>query len=125
MAAGRCDEPLSLNADAVGFYRVAYDAATQTVNARGFAQLPDGDKIALLDDDWALVLAGRAQLAGYLKLASSLGEDADTRAWEQVAAALGTIEHAERGAPGHAAFAADGARGHQADGGPAGVGLRS
>jgi aminopeptidase N len=103
--AGRCDEPLSLNADAVGFYRVAYDAATQTVNARGFAQLPDGDKIALLDDDWALVLAARAPLASYLKLASSLGEAADTRAWEEVAAALGTIEHAERGAPGHAAFA--------------------
>ena len=105
-AAGRCDEPLSVNADAIGFYRVAYDAPTQAVNARQFASLPEGDKIALLDDGWALVLGGRQPLAGYLDLARSMAEDADTRAWEQIAAALGTIEHDERGSPGHAAFAA-------------------
>jgi aminopeptidase N len=35
-----------------------------------------------------------------------MGDDADTRAWEQIAGALGTIEHAARGSPGHDAFAA-------------------
>ena len=104
--AGRCDEPLSVNADAVGFYRVTYDPATLATNTRLFAQLPDGDKIALLDDGWALARAGRAPLDAYMALASGMGEDADTRAWEQIAGALGTIEHAQRGSPGHEAFAA-------------------
>jgi aminopeptidase N len=103
--AGRCDEPLSVNADAVGFYRAAYDAATLETNTRAFARLPGGDKIALLDDGWALVLAARESLNAYLALATSMGVDTDTRAWEQIAGALGTIEHSERGAAGHNAFA--------------------
>jgi hypothetical protein len=35
-AAGRCDEPLSVNADAIGFYRVRYDQATYQTNAGEF-----------------------------------------------------------------------------------------
>jgi aminopeptidase N len=34
-----------------------------------------------------------------------MGGDLDTRAWEQIAAALSTIEYAERHTPGHEAFA--------------------
>jgi aminopeptidase N len=105
-SAGRCDEPLSVNADAVGFYRSAYDASTLATNTRYFGQIPDGDKIALLDDSWSLVLAGELPLGGFLALASNMGSDADTRAWQQIAGALGSIEHDERGGPGHEAFAA-------------------
>jgi aminopeptidase N len=106
LSAGHCDQPLSVNADAVGFYRVAYDTATLATNTRHFAETPDGDKIALLDDSWALVLAGDLPLGNYLALASAMGTDADSRAWEQIAAALGSIEHDERGGAGHEAFAA-------------------
>ncbi|MFI4889373.1 MAG: M1 family metallopeptidase [Steroidobacterales bacterium] len=102
--AGRCDESLSLNAGAVGYYRVAYDPATLAANTANFARLPDGDRIALLDDQWALVESGEAPLSSYLALASSMGSGLDARAWEQVVSALGTIEIAERGAPQHAAF---------------------
>jgi aminopeptidase N len=105
-SAGRCDEPLTVNADALGFYRATYDPTTLESNTRHFAQLPDGDKIALLDDSWALVLAGNMPLAAYLGLASSMGNDSDARAWGQIAGALGDIEHDERGTSGHAAFAA-------------------
>jgi aminopeptidase N len=104
--AGQCGEALSVNADALGFYRVAYDPATLAANARSFSNLPDGDKIALLDDEWALVLSEHEELAAYLSLATSMGGDSDTRAWTQIAAALGTIEYAERGAAAHDAFAA-------------------
>jgi aminopeptidase N len=104
--AGRCGEPLSVNADGIGFFRAAYDQATLTTNTRAFARLPVGDKIALLDDTWALVLADRTPLGAYLTLATSMGDDADTRAWEQIAAALGTLEHYERGSPGQPAVAA-------------------
>ena len=106
LAAGRCDEPLSVNADAIGYYRVQFDAATLRMNTAHFGELPDGDRIALLDDQWALALAGVQPLSSYLALASGMGNDLDTRAWEQISAALGTIEYDERGRPGHAAFTA-------------------
>jgi aminopeptidase N len=102
--AGRCDEPLSVNADAIGFFRTRYDATTYQINATNFAALRDGDKIALLDDQWALVEAGMDPLRDYLGLAASMGGDLDTRAWQQIASALGTIEYAERDSPGYAAY---------------------
>jgi aminopeptidase N len=104
--AGNCSEPLSVNADALGFYRVAYDPATLATNTHSFATLPDGDKIALLDDEWALVLSENEQLAAYLALASAMGHDSDTRAWVQIAGALGSIEYDERGSAGREPFAA-------------------
>jgi aminopeptidase N len=106
--AGRCDEPLSVNADAIGFYRAIYDPATLATNTRNFGHIPDADRIALLDDQWALVESGTQQLPSYLALASSMGADLDTRAWEQIAQALETIEYDERGTAGHDAFAAYG-----------------
>jgi aminopeptidase N len=105
-AAGRCDEPLSANAGDVGFYRVAYDDATFAANAKSFRALPDADKIALLDDQWALAQANQAPLGSYLTLAGSMGNDLDARAWQQIVDALGEIELDERGAGGHQAFTA-------------------
>ncbi len=106
VAAGRCGEPLSANAGTVGFYRVAYDDRTLAVNERSFSTLLDGDKIALLDDQWALAEANRAPLGSYLALASAMRTDLDERAWDQILGALSTIERDERGSRGHDAFAA-------------------
>jgi len=105
-AAGRCDEALSVNADAVGYYRVQYDAGTLAVNTRAFSGAVDGDRIALLDDQWALVGSGEASLQNFLALASSMGADRDARAWNQIVRALAIIEYDERGSRGHEAFAA-------------------
>ncbi|MDB6083015.1 MAG: aminopeptidase [Gammaproteobacteria bacterium] len=104
--AGRCDEPLSVDAGALGFYRARYDQATLAINTKDFGRLPDPDRIALLDDQWALVESGVDPLPTYLALATSMGSDLDSRAWTQIAAALATIEYAERGAAGHEAFIA-------------------
>jgi aminopeptidase N len=104
--AGRCDEPLSIDAGALGFFRAHYDAATLTVDTENFARLPDTDRIALLDDQWALVQSGLEPMPTYLRLAASMGADLDTRAWSQIAAALGSIEYDLRGTPSHDAFAA-------------------
>ncbi len=106
LEAGNCDEPLSVDAGALGFYRVQYDPATLALNTRQFGTLPDGDRIALLDDQWALVEAGLAQLPSFLALASGMGEDLDARAWTQIAHGLAIIEYDERGSAGHDAFAA-------------------
>jgi aminopeptidase N len=104
--AGRCGEPLSVNADTVGFYRVAYDDATLAVDQKNFAAIPDGDKIALLDDQWALAAANAAPLSSFLAFTSSMGSDLDSRAWDQIIGSLATIEEYERGTPGHDAFVA-------------------
>ncbi len=104
--AGRCDETLSVNAGAIGYYRSVYDAATLSANTRGLGAMADGDRIALLDDQWALVQAGAQPLAGYLALVSAMGTAQNQRAWEQISSALEIIESAERGTPGHAAYVA-------------------
>jgi aminopeptidase N len=106
VAAGRCDQPLLLNADTDGFFRVAYDDALLALNTRQFSALPDGDRIALLDDQWALVESGRQPLDSYLALASAMGDRPNERAWNQILGAVDTIERAERGMPGHEAFVA-------------------
>jgi aminopeptidase N len=106
VAAGRCDQPLSLNADTDGFFRVAYDDSLLALNTRQFASLPDGDRIALLDDQWALVESGRQPLDSYLALAAAMGDHPNERAWNQILGAIDTIERAERGTRGHEAFTA-------------------
>ena len=106
MEAGRCGETLSVNADAIGYYRVAYDDATLQANIRGFGTMRSGDRIALLDDQWALAEAGIAKLPSFLALASAMGGDRNERAWEKITNVLGIIEYDERGMPGHDAFVA-------------------
>jgi len=104
--AGKCGEPLRANAGGIGYYRVAYDAATFEANRKAFAALPAEDKIAMLDDQWALVRAGSAQLSSYLALANAMGGERNARAWEQIAGALATLEHDARGSAQHDAVAA-------------------
>ena len=106
VAAGSCDQPLSVNAGAVGYYRASYDEATLRTNTVNFAQLPAGDRIALLDDQWALVMTGAQPLSTYLALAEAMGEALHERAWSQIAAALAIMEYDARGTPGHEGFAA-------------------
>src|SRR5271165_1193771 len=42
--AGRCGEPLSLNPDAIGYYRVRYDAPSFKANLENFGRLHDADR---------------------------------------------------------------------------------
>ncbi|MET3105379.1 aminopeptidase N [Oxalobacteraceae bacterium GrIS 1.18] len=103
-AAGNCSEALSVNADTVGYFRVAYDDATSKTNLNNFAAMPNGDRIALLDDQWALVKAGKKDLSGFFDLASAMGTEQNLRSWQIIAEALSNIEHAERGTAGYEAF---------------------
>jgi aminopeptidase N len=106
LPAGKCDQPLSVNAGAVGYFRTQYDDSVLPSITRQFAALPSGDRIAVLDDQWALVESGAQPLASYLGLVAAVGDDLNERIWTQIADALGTVEFDERGTPGHAAFAA-------------------
>ena len=104
VAAGKCDAALSVNADTVGYYRVAYDDSTSKANIKNFAAMSNGDRIGLLDDQWALVKAGKKDISGFFELASAMGTIQNLQSWQIITEALGTIEHAERGTAGHLAF---------------------
>jgi aminopeptidase N len=104
--AGRCGEPLRANAGGIGYYRVAYDAATFETNRKAFASIPDDDKIGMLLDQWALVRVGQAPLTTYLALANAMGEDRNANAWGKIVGALTTLERGTRGTPQHDAVAA-------------------
>lgn len=106
IAAGRCGEALSLNANAIGYFRVHYDADTLRANLQAFNTLPAGDRLALLDDQWAMATAGRAPLADYFSLAERLTPYDEPHAWQQVASSMDVIELAERGSTGHEALIA-------------------
>ncbi len=84
----------------------AYMQAHASTDRLEFPRLPSGDRIALLDDQWALVQAGQQQLDRYLGLASAMGADRNDRAWGQIIDALGQLESYERGTSGHDAFTA-------------------
>jgi aminopeptidase N len=104
--AGRCGEPLRANAGGVGYYRVAYDAATFGTNRAAFASLPDPDKIAMLGDQWNLVRIGAAPLPSYLALAGAMGANRDARAWQDIVGALAELESDTRDTAQHDAFTA-------------------
>jgi aminopeptidase N len=104
LPAGRCTEALNINADASGYYRARYDAATLAIDEQSFDQLPSGDRIVLLDDQWALAESGTEPLSNYLRLVAAMHGAADARAWQQVAGSLDALEFDERGTPGHADF---------------------
>jgi aminopeptidase N len=104
--AGRCGQPLTLDAGNPGFFRITYDSATFRANAAAFGRLPDPDRIALLDDQWALASSGHAPLATYFTIARAMGRDLDARAWEQITSSLDYIEYRERGTSGYEAFTA-------------------
>jgi aminopeptidase N len=106
IAAGRCNEPLRANAGGVGYYRVAYDAATFETNRAAFASLPDSDKIAFLGDQWNLVRIGAAPLPSFLALANAMGANRNARAWEDIVGPLSELELDMRGTPQHDAFTA-------------------
>ena len=106
--AGRCDEPLTLDAGNVGFFRIAYDEQTLKQNALNFGALEDADRIALLDDQWALVEANQQQLGTYLELVTRMGSDLNTRAWMQIIDALKRLKSALRATPSEQAFDAYG-----------------
>lgn len=100
-AAGHCGEALSINADTIGYFRSNYDDATMAANVKDFGSMRNGDRIALLDDQWALVKSGKQNVAGFFNLASAMGTEQNLRAWQIITEALGDIEHAERGTPGY------------------------
>ena len=81
-----------VNAGGWGVYRVAYPAERLRALGRRLAELDELERFNLLADTWALTLAGRAEVADLLDLASMLGQEEVPAIWTVVVGALGLLD---------------------------------
>ena len=73
---GACSPWVFANAGAHGYYRTAYPAAMLRAMAPDVeTSLSAAERLSLLDDEWALVRAGRHSVADYLTIAAGYGRE--------------------------------------------------
>src|SRR3954464_15973261 len=73
---GACAPWVFANAGAAGYYRTAYSSEMLRAMAPALAtDLTAAERLSLLDDEWALLRAGRHSIAAYLTLAGGLGRE--------------------------------------------------
>jgi len=77
------DRIISVNADGSGFYRVKLDPdITKALAESGAAELSAPERHALIDDAWALTIAGSMAATAYLDIARQLASDTDLTVWQ-------------------------------------------
>jgi len=74
---------VSVNSEASGFFRAHLGSEfTDALAASGAAELSAAERHSLIDDAWALTLAGSMTAADYLELAERLASDTDLTVWQ-------------------------------------------
>ena len=86
-----------VNAGQTGYFRTAYSADQQAALRNGFARLDAIDQIGLVDDAWALGLAGTAPIADALELIERAPVDAAPELWAGIAERLTKLDAFYRG----------------------------
>lgn len=99
--------PVKVNLGNTGFYRAAYSPDLVRAQVAAFPRLPEADRLGLLSDVWAMVVAGHGPLTDYLAFLQTLGP-AETcfAVWDLALTQLEILASVERRAPGEAAFLA-------------------
>jgi len=77
-----------VNAGGWGVYRVAYPPEHRSLLATHLASCTPLERLELVADTWALVLAGRADLRELVRLVSALGDHADPEPFHVATSAL-------------------------------------
>ncbi|MGB8167546.1 MAG: M1 family metallopeptidase [Chthoniobacteraceae bacterium] len=95
---------LKANLGDTGYYRVWYDDALFKRLRKATPLMATADRLNLLNDAWAMALAGRAPVARSLDLIDLLRDDTSYAIADRIVALCGTIHELERGEPGEAAF---------------------
>jgi aminopeptidase N len=89
---GVCVPWVFANAGARGYYRTAYSSdVLRALAPHVEVDLTAPERLSLLDDEWALVRAGRHSIADYLTLASGHGQEHTSGVLEEVAHRLGFV----------------------------------
>jgi aminopeptidase N len=90
--AGACVPWVFANAGAKGYFRTAYPSELlRALAPRVEADLTAPERLSLLDDEWALVSAGRHSASGYLTLAAGHGREHSSGVLAEVAGRLGFV----------------------------------
>ena len=80
------------NHEGNGFYRVELsDEQLAAVGAVALASLSPLERYGLVEDEWALMLAGRGSLPRLLGLLRSLANETDLSVWQRIIATLGSL----------------------------------
>jgi aminopeptidase N len=100
-----CSSWVFTNANAVGYYRTQYDAKVfQKLDASAMAQLVTAERMSLVNDESALVRAGRESVARLLELVAALNQDSEQEVVESYIRPLGSINNYLITAQDRAAF---------------------
>jgi len=90
--AGTCAPWVFANAGARGYYRTAYSSELLRALAPHVeSDLTPPERLSLIDDEWALVRAGRHGVADYLTLASGYGREHTSGVLDAVVRGLGFV----------------------------------
>ncbi|HET7486764.1 MAG TPA: M1 family metallopeptidase [Acidimicrobiales bacterium] len=81
-----------VNEGGVGFFRVAYDAELERRLTAHLDQLGPLERLGLVSDTWARVLAAEAGVASFLDLAVLLAGDDDPSVWQEMSDALVALD---------------------------------
>ena len=93
------------NNEGNGFFRVELsDHDLAAVARRALSDLSPLERYGLVEDEWALVLAGRGSIARVLSLLRSLAAEDDLSVWQRIIAVLGGLDRAA-GTDGRGALA--------------------
>ena len=79
-----CDRPIKANFGDVGYYRVRYDEDGLKALGAAFHHLQAADRVSLMADAWAMVLAGLNTPAAYLDLTTRLSNETELAVWDSV-----------------------------------------
>jgi len=87
-------EPKTANAGGAGFFRtqLSPDTTIHTLTSEFGAASP-ADRHTLVDDAWALTVAGRWEAADFIEVAKACTDDDDLNVWQAVSAGLSNIAH--------------------------------
>jgi puromycin-sensitive aminopeptidase len=81
------------NHEGNGFYRTELsDDALAAVAANALAHLSPLERYGLVEDEWALVAAGRGSVARVLTVIRSLATDPDLSVWHRIIGVLGALD---------------------------------
>ncbi|TWI01094.1 aminopeptidase N [Luteimonas cucumeris] len=89
--------PVIVNAGQSGYYRTLYAPEQFSEIRDGFVKLAPIDQLGLINDTWALSMAGAQPASRFLDLASATPVDADPQLWGDIAGSLGSLDSYYRG----------------------------
>jgi aminopeptidase N len=95
--------PVVVNAGQSGYYRTLYTPVAFAALGDSFTKLPEIDELGLMNDTWALGMAGLQPASDALDLGQHVAADASPELWEEIAGTLAALDNYYKGDAPHQA----------------------